>query len=128
MPNAKGADEDAPLPLAQHRVPHGGRVARPLDWMPGWDWLFVHVDQPSLRQLTPRCHPPVLSVDEEHRHRDQRGYVGPRAAPLRSAPPDAGDGGEDPSRVWGGPAPARQVGLGARARPARPRPEGAEAV
>ena len=34
MANSESADEDAPFSLAQHRVPHGGRVVAALDPQP----------------------------------------------------------------------------------------------
>ena len=68
MPNAKGAYEHAPFPLAKHRVPHGGGVAGTLDLMPRLRWRVVANGLSGLDQLGARGHPAVLSVDEEPGH------------------------------------------------------------
>ena len=66
--NAERADEDAPLALAQHRVPHRRGVAGPLDSVPRRQRLVELVHQVRLGELSSRCDPTVLRVDEEDAH------------------------------------------------------------
>lgn len=69
--NAERADEDPSFLLAKDGVPHGRRVARTLDAMPGLDWLVELVHELRLRELTPRGNPTILRVDEENTHSDR---------------------------------------------------------
>ena len=69
--NAERADEDPSFLLAEHGVPHGRRVARTLDGMPGLDRLVELVDQLGIGELIPRGDPTILSVDEERTHSDR---------------------------------------------------------
>lgn len=69
--NAERADEDPPFLFAKDGVPHGRRVARTLDAMPGLDWLVEFVHELRLRELTPRGNPPIFRVDEENTHSDR---------------------------------------------------------
>ena len=115
MPNAQGAYEHAPFPLAQHRVPHGGGVAWPLDRVPRLHRVLVVVRQARLHELRPGGHPAVLSVDEEHSTRRVLNPSWGRAlAGFDAALRAAGHGREDPPGLRGRPRPARRVGLGRR--------------
>jgi hypothetical protein len=58
----------APLSLFQDRVPHGGRVARALDRVPGIDGIAPLVEEAGGVQLSARRDPPVARVDEEPGH------------------------------------------------------------
>ena len=69
--NAERADEDAALLLAEDGVPHGRRVAGPLDRMPGGNRLVVFVHELRLGQLSASRHPTVPRVDEEDTHPDR---------------------------------------------------------
>src|SRR4051794_8204984 len=69
--NAEGADEDPSFLLSEDGVPHGRRVTRTLDWMPGLDRLVVLVHELSSGELIARGNPTVLSVDEERTHSDR---------------------------------------------------------
>ena len=68
MANSESTDEDAALPLPQHRVPHGGRIVAALDPQPWARRLLVRGHQARLDQLPSRRDLTRVGVDEEDGH------------------------------------------------------------
>ena len=112
---ARGCRCNAPLALAQHRVPHGRRVARALDAQPGPRRRPIAVGAtPGLHELPPRGDLTRGRVDEEHRHRRARlatppGWRG-RARPVRPRPAPARRRRADAPRLRHRRRPARRSG------------------
>ena len=67
--NSESADEDAPLSLAQHRVPHRGGVVAALDRCHGRARRLGVGRETSLDQLSTRRDLTRVGVDEEDGHR-----------------------------------------------------------
>ena len=68
MANSESADEDAPFTLAQHRVPHGGRVVAALDAQPRTRRQLRFARDARLDQLPTRGDLTGVGVDEEDGH------------------------------------------------------------
>ena len=69
MANAERADVHTLAHLlAHHRIPHGRRVARALDPMPGLRWRLVGRRDVCLHELALGRHLTRGGIDEEHGH------------------------------------------------------------
>ena len=67
--NSESTDEDAPLTLAQHGVPHRRGVVASLDPQPRARRQLYVIREPGLDQLATRRYLTRVRVDEEDGHR-----------------------------------------------------------